>query len=53
MAIIGAGAGGVAFRTAGGAPIFASIRSQLAREAVLTDMSWEKTVDAWISSRPT
>ena len=54
------------FRTAGGAPIFSSSNplstplravdfamfTQLARHAVLTDMSWEITVDAWIRSLP-
>ena len=54
------------FRTAGGAPIFSSsdplstpLRAidfatftQLARQAVLSDMSWEITVDAWIRSLP-
>ena len=53
------------FRTAGGAPIFSSSNpldavravdfamfTQLARQAVLTDMSWEITVDAWIRSLP-
>jgi uncharacterized protein len=54
------------FRTAGGAPIFSSsdplatpVRAgdfakftQLARQAVLSDMSWEITVDAWIRSLP-
>ena len=54
------------FRTAGGAPIFSSSNplatplravdfamfTQLARQAVLTDMSWEFTVDAWIRSLP-
>ena len=54
------------FRTAGGAPTFSSSRplstparaidfakfTQLAREAVLSDMSWEITVDAWIRSLP-
>ena len=50
------------FPTAGGAPIFSSsdplstpqraadfaMFTQLARQAVLSDMSWEITVDAWI-----
>jgi predicted NAD/FAD-binding protein len=54
------------FRTGGGAPIFSSSNplstplraidfatfTRLAREAVLTDMSWETTVDAWIRSLP-
>ena len=54
------------FRTAGGAPIFSSSDplstpqraidfakfTQLARQAVLSDMSWEITVDAWIRSLP-
>ncbi len=54
------------FRAAGGAPIFASSHplstrlraidfatfTQLARQAVLSDMSWEITVDAWIRSLP-
>ena len=54
------------FRTAGGAPIFSSSHplstpsraidfatfTQLAREAVLSNMSWEITVDAWIRSLP-
>ena len=54
------------FRTAGGAPIFSSSRplstplraidfamfTQLARQAVLSDMPWEITVDAWIRSLP-
>ena len=54
------------FRTAGGAPIFSSSDplstplhaidfatfTQLARDAVLSDMSWEVTVDAWIRSLP-
>ena len=54
------------FRTAGGAPIFSSSHpletpqragdfamfTQLARQAVLSDMSWEITVDAWIRSLP-
>ncbi len=52
------------FPTAGGAPIFSSSQplstplhagdfamfTQLARQAVLSDMSWEITVDAWIRS---
>src|SRR4051812_4698630 len=52
------------FRTAGGAPNFSSSHAlatpqhaidfatftQLARQAVLSDMSWEITVDAWIRS---
>ena len=54
------------FRTAGGAPTFSSsdplatpLRAtqfatftQLARQAVLSDMSWEITVDAWIRGLP-
>jgi predicted NAD/FAD-binding protein len=54
------------FRTAGGAPIFSSSHAldtperaidfaaftQLARQAVLTGMSWEITVDAWIRGLP-
>ena len=54
------------FRTAGGAPIFSSSHplstphraidfamfTQLARQAILSDMSWEITVDAWIRSLP-
>ena len=54
------------FRTAGGAPIFSSAHAlstpsragdfatftQLARQAVLSDMSWEITVDAWIRGLP-
>ncbi len=54
------------FRTAGGAPIFSSLDplstplraidfatfTQLARQAVLSDMSWGITVDAWIRSLP-
>ena len=54
------------FRTAGGAPTFSSLHplstpqragdfatfTQLARQAVLSDMSWEITVDAWIRSLP-
>ena len=54
------------FPTAGGAPIFSSsdplatpqraadfaMFTQLARQAVLSDMSWEITVDAWIRSLP-
>ena len=54
------------FRTAGGAPIFSSSHpfstpdraidfamfTELARQAVLSDMSWEITVDAWIRSLP-
>ena len=54
------------FRTAGGAPIFSSSNplstpqraidfatfTQLARQAVLSDMSWGITVDAWIRSLP-
>jgi predicted NAD/FAD-binding protein len=54
------------FRTAGGAPIFSSSHplstpqhaidfatfTQLARQAVLSDMPWETTVDAWIRSLP-
>ena len=52
------------FRTGGGAPIFSSSQplstplrtidfatfTQLARQAVLSDMAWEITVDAWIRS---
>jgi uncharacterized protein len=54
------------FPAAGGAPIFSSshplstplrsiqfaVYSQLARQAVLSNMSWETTVDAWIRSLP-
>ena len=54
------------FRTAGGAPIFSSSDplatpqragdfaafTQLARQAVLSDMAWETSVDAWIRSLP-
>ena len=54
------------FRTAGGAPIFSSSHplstpqraidfatfTGLARQAVLSGMSWEITVDAWIRSLP-
>ncbi len=54
------------FRTAGGPPIFSSLHplstpqraidfatfTGLARQAVLSDMSWEITVDAWIRSLP-
>ncbi|WP_028066638.1 FAD-dependent oxidoreductase [Solirubrobacter soli] len=54
------------FPTAGGAPVFSSLNplstperavdfatfTQLARQAVLTDMSWETTVDAWIRGLP-
>ena len=54
------------FRTAGGAPIFSSSHAlstperaiefatftQLARQAVLSDMPWEITVEAWIRSLP-
>ena len=54
------------FRTGGGAPIFSSSHpastpqratdfarfTQLARQAVLSDMPWEITVDAWIRSLP-
>jgi uncharacterized protein len=54
------------FRTAGGAPIFSSSHplttpqragdfamfTQLARQAVLSDMPWEITVEAWIRSLP-
>jgi len=54
------------FRTAGGAPVFSSSHplatpelavdfatfTQLARQAVLSDMAWEITVDAWIRSLP-
>jgi uncharacterized protein len=54
------------FRTAGGAPIFSSADplatparagdfakfTQLARQAVLSDMAWEITVEAWIRSLP-
>jgi predicted NAD/FAD-binding protein len=54
------------FRTAGGAPIFSSLRplstplhavefarfTQMARQAVLSNMPWEVTVDAWIRSLP-
>ena len=54
------------FPTAGGAPIFSSsdplktpqhaadfaMFTQLARQAVLSNMSWETTVDAWIRTLP-
>jgi predicted NAD/FAD-binding protein len=54
------------FRTAGGAPIFSSSHplstpehaidfaafTQLARQAVLSDMSWEISVDTWIRGLP-
>ena len=54
------------FSTAGGAPIFSSLDplstpqlagdfasfTQLARQAVLSNLSWEITVDAWIRSLP-
>ena len=54
------------FRTAGGAPIFSSSDplatperavdfatfTQLARQAVLSDMPWETSVEAWIRSLP-
>jgi predicted NAD/FAD-binding protein len=54
------------FRTAGGAPIFSSLDpaatpqyagdfakfTQLARQAVLSDMAWEITVDSWIRGLP-
>ncbi len=54
------------FPTAGGAPIFSSSHplatlprtlefatyTQLARQAVLSNMSWETTVDAWVRSLP-
>ena len=54
------------FPTAGGAPVFSSLDplatpqragdfasfTQLARQAVLSDMSWEITVDAWIRGLP-
>ena len=54
------------FPTAGGAPIFSSsnalatpqragdfaLFTQLARQAVVSDMSWEITVDAWVRSLP-
>jgi hypothetical protein len=54
------------FRTDGGAPIFSSSHpletpqravdfamfTPLARQAVLSDMSWELTVEAWIRSLP-
>ena len=54
------------FRTAGGAPVFSSSHpastplraidfatfTGLARQAVLSDMSWEISVDAWIRSLP-
>ncbi len=54
------------FPTAGGSPIFSSLHplstlqrslefakyAELARDAVLSDMSWETTVDAWIRSLP-
>lgn len=54
------------FRTSGGAPIFSSSHplstpqraidfaafTQLARQAVLSDMPWELSVEAWIRSLP-
>ena len=54
------------FRTAGGAPVFSSLRplstplhavefarfTQMARQAVLSNLPWEVTVDAWIRSLP-
>jgi predicted NAD/FAD-binding protein len=54
------------FQTAGGPPIFSSSHpfstlrrsvefakyAELARDAVLSNMSWETTVDAWIRSLP-
>jgi uncharacterized protein len=54
------------FRTTGGAPIFSSSHAlatpqhaidfatftQLARQAVLSDMAWETSVDAWIRGLP-
>jgi predicted NAD/FAD-binding protein len=54
------------FRTGGGAPVFSSSHAlstperaiefakftQLARQAVLSDLSWETTVEAWIRSLP-
>jgi predicted NAD/FAD-binding protein len=54
------------FRTAGGAPVFSSSHplstplraadfatfTGLARQAVLSDMAWEITLDAWIRSLP-
>ena len=54
------------FRTTGGAPIFSSLNplstplraidfatfTQLARQAVLSDMAWEISVDAWIRGLP-
>ncbi len=54
------------FRTAGGTPIFSSSHplstprraidfatfTQLARQAVLSDMAWEISVEAWIRSLP-
>jgi predicted NAD/FAD-binding protein len=54
------------FRTAGGPPLFSSSHpletperagdfaafTQLARQAVLSDLPWETTVDAWIRSLP-
>jgi predicted NAD/FAD-binding protein len=54
------------FATTGGPPIFSSLQplatpgraiefakfAELARQAVLSDMSWETTVDAWIRSAP-
>ena len=54
------------FPTAGGPPVFSSANpladpsraidfvtyTQLARQAVLSDMSWETTVEAWIRSLP-
>ena len=65
-ATVEAPAGLCIFRTAGGAPIFSSSHpgetprraadfatfTQLARQAVLSDLSWEMTVDAWIRSLP-
>src|SRR4051794_29629711 len=65
-ATVEAPAGLCIFRTAGGAPIFSSSHpletpqragdfamfTQLARQAVLSDLSWEITVDAWIRSLP-
>jgi uncharacterized protein len=65
-ATVEAPAGLCIFRTAGGAPIFSSSHpletpqragdfaafTQLARQAVLSDLSWETTVDAWIRSLP-
>ena len=54
------------FRAAGGAPIFASaqpfatplraigfaVYTQLARQAVLSELPWETTVDAWLAGLP-